>query len=567
MVKRPVFTGIAHAFLCIILLSLLTTGVAFSTLFSSLRDTEAVNLAGSLRMQIYRIAYDLETSPYLLPEHRQHFTDTLNSPLFHPLKRAGAPREVQSHYIILQRDWQEFERHIQAGDKNWLNQNIAQYTANIDTFVLSLQRSAEHKMEHVALMSLIGFFAIFILVYITLRRIRQQVVEPLGALAQASRSIERRNFNFPPLDTHLPNELGQLACSFTQMAQELHKLYQSLEENVQQKNRSLKEANRRLKVLYSCSRAMNASVADNRGFQRVLRIARHYGPLCALEMQDNGGRHLLEGTPQDGREWQQTPIMQGGNALGFLRWQADERFPGALFMKSISTMLGRGLWFAHTQQERQQLLVMEERAAIARELHDSLAQALSYLRIQLTLLKRAVVPDNQRAQQIIADFSQALNDANRELRELLATFRLSLQQASFPAALHAMIAPLRERTDAAIILNGNLPDDDLDAASQVHLLQIIREALLNAIRHAQAKTIAVTCHSASDGERCVEITDDGKGIDSLEGPAGHHGLNIMYERAALLGGTLDITRRETGGTRVCVHLRSAAEEKGSGNGL
>lgn len=129
---------------------------------------------------------------------------------------------------------------------------------------------------------------------------------------------------------------------------------------------------------------------------------------------------------------------------------------------------------------------MEERATIARELHDSLAQVLSYLRIQLTLLKRAIPEDNAGAQSIMADFSRALNDAYRQLRELLTTFRLTLQQADLPSALHEMLEDLQSQTPAKLTLDCRLPTLALDAQMQVHLLQIVREAVLNAIKHANA---------------------------------------------------------------------------------
>ncbi|SWC21569.1 nitrate/nitrite sensor protein [Klebsiella pneumoniae] len=93
---------------------------------------------------------------------------------------------------------------------------------------------------------------------------------------------------------------------------------------------------------------------------------------------------------------------------------------------------------------------MEERATIARELHDSLAQVLSYLRIQLTLLKRSIPEDNATAQSIMADFSQALNDAYRQLRELLTTFRLTLQQADLPSALREMLDTLQNQPSTAV---------------------------------------------------------------------------------------------------------------------
>lgn len=85
---------------------------------------------------------------------------------------------------------------------------------------------------------------------------------------------------------------------------------------------------------------------------------------------------------------------------------------------------------------------MEERAIIVRELHGPLAQVLSYLRIQLTLLKHSIPEDNATAQSTMANFSQALNDAYRQLRELLTTLRLVLQQADLPSALREILDTL-----------------------------------------------------------------------------------------------------------------------------
>ena len=131
---------------------------------------------------------------------------------------------------------------------------------------------------------------------------------------------------------------------------------------------------------------------------------------------------------------------------GELQWQSENASAFAPLMNSVSTMLGRGLYFNQAQKHFQQLLLMEERATIARELHDSLAQVLSYLRIQLTLLKRSIPQDNDTAQSIMADFSCALNDAYQQLRELLTTFRLTLQQADLPSALREMLDTLQNQT-------------------------------------------------------------------------------------------------------------------------
>lgn len=137
---------------------------------------------------------------------------------------------------------------------------------------------------------------------------------------------------------------------------------------------------------------------------------------------------------------------------GELHWQNSHVSSSEPLLNSVSSMLGRGLYFNQAQKHFQQLLLMEERATIARELHDSLAQVLSYLRIQLTLLKRSIPEDNATAQSIMADFSQALNDAYRQLRELLTTFRLTLQQADL----------LRVEGNAGYVTKSNQRQTDLD---------------------------------------------------------------------------------------------------------
>ena len=78
---------------------------------------------------------------------------------------------------------------------------------------------------------------------------------------------------------------------------------------------------------------------------------------------------------------------------------------------------------------------MEERSIIARELHDSLAQVLSFLQIQLTLLKHNLKKEDEESKEksiaIIGEFEQALSDGYSQLRELLATFRLTVQEATY----------------------------------------------------------------------------------------------------------------------------------------
>ncbi|MGI8489105.1 nitrate/nitrite two-component system sensor histidine kinase NarQ [Pectobacterium sp. S5] len=569
MVKRPVSTSLARAFFYIALLSFLTTGIALLTLASGLRDAEAINVAGSMRMQSYRMGYDLQGDRTALEPHRRLYAQTLDSSVFHLLDRWYVPRDVRDRYAALLQSWKTMDERLSAGDRVWYQGNIVGYVTQIDLFVLALQHYSERKMMIVVVTSIIGSITIYILIFFTLRRIRRQVVVPLNKLMAACASIEKGRFTHSRLDVNLPNELGLLAQTFSSMTDELQKLYRSLEDKVRQKTLRLQEVNRMLKVLYNCSQAMNVSTIDRHCFQQILQIVRRYETVDCLEMRVGENWLLCEGQPDEQATWQALPIRLQEVEFGQLRWQAPTQQPSAQLMESVATMLGRGLYFNQAQKHYQQLLLMEERATIARELHDSLAQVLSYLNIQMALLKRSVAEENAQARQIITDFEQALSDAYRQLRELLGTFRLTLQQADLPAAMQEMIEPLRAQTPATIAIDCRIPTQALDASQQVHLLQIIREAVLNAIKHAQATMITVNCRTQPDGRHCVDIRDDGCGIINQEEPAGHYGLNIMQERAERLGGKLSIGLHPEGGTQVsvCFSTPTTARERDNTNNL
>ena len=566
IVKRPVSASLARAFFYIVLLSILSTGIALLTLASSLRDAEAINIAGSLRMQSYRLGYDLQRQSQQLHDHRQLFQQALHSPVLNNLNAWYVPQAVKTRYAHLHANWLEMNKRLNEGDIDWYQENINNYVNQIDLFVLALQHYAERKMMLVVAISLAGGIGIFTLVFFTLRRIRHQVVQPLNHLVMASQRMEQGQFDSLPLDTSLPNELGLLAKTFTQMSSELQKLYLSLEASVAEKTRDLHEAKRRLEVLYQCSQALNTSQIDVHCFRLILQIVREHDAACWLELTVGDNWRISEGHKNGELPLQIIPVTMQDTVYGELQWQSENASAFAPLMNSISTMLGRGLYFNQAQKHFQQLLLMEERATIARELHDSLAQVLSYLRIQLTLLKRSIPQDNDTAQSIMADFSRALNDAYQQLRELLTTFRLTLQQADLPSALREMLDTLQNQTSAKLSLDCHLPTLALDAQMQVHLLQIIREAVVNAIKHANASEIAVSCVTAPDGNHTVFIRDNGIGIGDPTEPEGHYGLNIMRERAERLGGTLSFSQPSGGGTLVSISFRSVEDEQNHPSG-
>jgi len=210
------------------------------------------------------------------------------------------------------------------------------------------------------------------------------------------------------------------------------------------------------------------------------------------------------------------------------------------------------------EQERL-LALQEERSVIARELHDSLAQALSYMKIQASLLQR-VAGDPARAAEagpILVDLRAGINAAYRQLRELLVSFRLGLS-GDLDRLLGDAVREYGARGKLEVALELRLGDCVLSPNQEVHVLQIVREALSNMVRHAGARRARVAVLGDAGGEVGIEVEDDGVGLGAPpEDARNHHGLSIMRERAHSLGGEIEIGDRAEGGTRVRVRFAAA----------
>ena len=155
---------------------------------------------------------------------------------------------------------------------------------------------------------------------------------------------------------------------------------------------------------------------------------------------------------------------------------------------TISDNIATHLSLEEKADQDQRLSLMEERTVIARELHDSLAQSLSYQKIQVARLKASVKRNEPKAKTelVIQDLSEGLNSAYKQLRELLTTFRLKLSEANLRTALQNTVTEFNERGDLQIDLSFNIGAAHLRPNEEIHILQIVREALSNVLQHAKA---------------------------------------------------------------------------------
>ena len=207
--------------------------------------------------------------------------------------------------------------------------------------------------------------------------------------------------------------------------------------------------------------------------------------------------------------------------------------------------VGAALAAAERRDEHRRLGVLEERAAIARELHDSLAQSLSYTKIQIARLSANIEREGHSPQSltVLMELREGVNSAYRELRELLTTFRLGLGEEGFAGALRDTVAEFERRSGVRTALVNELLRVELSANEQVHVLQVVREALTNIEHHAHARHawVALTTRRRP-GHRGLDRGRRRRHRRATQSPHGHFGLAIMRDRAQSVGGELGIER-------------------------
>ena len=201
------------------------------------------------------------------------------------------------------------------------------------------------------------------------------------------------------------------------------------------------------------------------------------------------------------------------------------------------------------------MAVLQERARIGRELHDTVAQTLYAISLGASRA-RALLQQNEptEAQRLIDDLMRLANDGQSELRALLTDMRSDLTQGGLTAVLAPIAAEMRTRHGLDIRLK--LPDDQaMPHETRDALAMIVREALHNVVKHASASRADVVVE-VHDRQLVLLIADDGRGFNPRTQRPAHFGLQTMRERAAALCGTLAIVSDPGLGTqiRVCAPL-------------
>jgi two-component system NarL family sensor kinase len=207
-----------------------------------------------------------------------------------------------------------------------------------------------------------------------------------------------------------------------------------------------------------------------------------------------------------------------------------------------------------------QLATLEERNRLARTIHDTLAQSLAAISIQLeTADALADGNGNSRladtVRRALTLTRSTLDEARRSVMDLRAA---PLDGRTLTQALRALADDLEtDQKQLTVTVRWLGGERAIPAAVEMGLYGIAREALTNVARHARATRAAVLL-TGQEGQLRMRIEDDGVGFDPAQLPAGRFGLVGMSERARLLGGTLEVTSGAGDGTHIDVDVPVSA---------
>lgn len=584
-------------------LMLATALVAVSSMVASYvisdaaeNDAAAVNQSGSVRMLAYKLAASaINTNPDTARLAADELTSRLNkiggiSDLNGNDRQAGAEQ-----FARVRAQWETQIRPYmlaiasgeQVSDHEAVIAVAEHFVDEVDALVLAFQHSAEATVGLLRLMQLGSLFATVTLVYLSLFTLSRSVEQPLKQLTDCCANIARGNFQYN-LELKSDDELGLLADTISGMSKVIEETQRDLAKRVKIKTTELQHSHRILNFQFRLASAISEGEISHSGLQQWLEEFSEVTGLDNLDLclmtpeGDTPYSHLTHGDDNaacgtvdcqscargcdiempDEANVYRFPLESGARNYGVLvcsqppgqklPWQQVQHLSAfANALTTASTLRERG------EQERRAAL-LDERSIIARELHDSLAQSLSYLKIQVARLNRCNKSEDTSREdisEIIEELKRGLQNSYRQLRELLTTFRLQIADGGLRGALLKAIEHYREQhPEIGIELEYNLAEVPLTPQEEIHLLQLVREASQNAVYHSHGDHIKIRLNMDFYGEIHVHVEDNGIGIGESPEKRDHFGMSIMRERAHSLAGSIEICQRAEGGTAVQFHF-------------
>ena len=227
---------------------------------------------------------------------------------------------------------------------------------------------------------------------------------------------------------------------------------------------------------------------------------------------------------------------------------------------SIGQHLGSAVEKFRLLEEESELLVMQERTRLSHELHDSLAQTIASLRIQIRVIDETFHSNDEKSiWHQMERIEYTIDQANDQLRELIAQFRIPINEQGLISSIETSIRQTQEEMGIPIYFQNEWPQQEFPEDVELNVLRIVQECLVNIRKHSRAEVVRVLL-SNRDGEFIVLIEDDGIGFEEKAVVSQHGrqlGLNILHDRAREINARLDIESEPDDGTRI--RLQFSAE--------
>ena len=535
-----------------------------------------------------------------------------------PLMLPDTP-EIQSLAQVIKRQWQvdmlpllEPVGARQIGLAT-LNAEVDRFVANINQLVRLIE---QHNAQNTAMLRMFQFLLIgmaFIGALTMIYMLYLMVILPVSQLHDATLRLSQGSLD-SRVELDSQDEFGVLATGFNTMAEHLQELLQDMEHKVQEKTRELEDNNLQLRTLYAVTTLLNQKQeleqASNGFLEQVMRLTGAEAGFVRLldpdrDMMDvvaqigvpdgllhqsdckhtSGcycGRSLQAVQPITLHTSTERVLQDNGERLhcaraGFesfaifhVRTNRQDLGIYTLFfrqehnltddehklLEALGSHLGVTINNIRLAARDRQLAVMEERNLMAQGLHDSIAQSLSFLNLQVQMLEAALANgEKDQVQENLAFIRTGVQESYEDVRELLLNFRVRISKQELPDAVRTLLQRFELQTHVATHLELGGDGLPLSPQEQLQLIFILQEALSNVRKHAQASHVDVRIRN--DADLVMTVTDNGRGIDLAEmesRQSRHVGMSIMEERARRIHASIRFDHMPQGGTRVTLHL-------------
>lgn len=431
---------------------------------------------------------------------------------------------------------------------------------------------------------------------------RRVIVRPVQRLAEATRAVAAGDLD-TKVELERRDEFGALATSFNAMVEQLRESERTLERKVDERTRELDALLRADAELYRsldldevlqalCDVAVDVvgadkslvSIWDEHRGQAFVRAARNFDPESISLLQDalTGAGHPGPAHDFEAQFYEAASIAALSPQMQAIQERAHIQATTDIPIRSPAGLVLGGFGVAYSEphdfseDERRLLIALAERAAVAiqnaelyargqqaasleerqrlaRELHDSVSQALYGIALGARTARELIDREPSRAAEPV-DYVLSLAEAGlAEMRALIFELRPeSLEQEGLVEALRKQVAATQARFSITVdVTLCDEPDTSIDVKEAVY--RVGQEALHNLVKHAKASRAALTL-SHDNGTVSLEVRDDGAGFDPEGDFAGHLGLRSMQERTAKVGGSLAITSAPGQGTVVQMRI-------------